>query len=80
MFCTTSETEGKVEHLKLVKLSSPQQVITDRSKAVVSLWFPVACLCFRVSVTFHLTCVHIFSSVWVFGEIAAHSVDHMLSL
>ena len=40
----------------------------------------------RVSVTFHLMCVHfIFSSVSVaewppFWEIAAHSVDHMFSL
>ena len=45
----------------------------------------------RVSVTFHLACVHIiFSSVSVaewplpfgpaFLEIAAHSVDHMFSL
>ena len=39
----------------------------------------------RVSVTFHLTCAHIgFSLVWVsggqlFGEIAAHSVDHLFS-
>ena len=38
-----------------------------------------------ISVTFHLTFVHIMlSSVWVaewppFGEIAAHSVDHMFS-
>ena len=30
------------------------------------LWFSVACFGVRVSVTFHLTCVHIvFSSVWV---------------
>ena len=42
--------------------------------------------CVRVSVTFHLTCVHIiFSSVSVaewspFVEIAAHSVDHMFFL
>ena len=40
----------------------------------------------RVSVMFHLTCVHIiFKSVSVavwppFWEIAAHSVDHMFSL
>ena len=39
----------------------------------------------RVSVTFHLMCVHIIcSSVWVaewpaFGERAAHSVDHLFS-
>ena len=40
--------------------------MTDRSKAVVLLWFSVACFCVRVSVTFHLTCVYIiFSSVSV---------------
>ena len=41
--------------------------ITDRSKAVVLLWFSVAGFFgVRVSVTFQLTCVHIISSsVWV---------------
>ena len=40
--------------------------MTDRSNAVVLLWFSVACFCDRVSVMFHLTCVHIiFSSVSV---------------
>ena len=30
------------------------------------MWFSVACFVVRVSVTFHLKCVHIiFSSVWV---------------
>ena len=54
MFCTTSKTEG------------PQYFIIDRSKAVVLLWFSVACFGVRVSVTFHLTRVHIiFSSVSV---------------
>ena len=43
-----------------------RNAITDRSKAVVLLWFSVACFGVRVSVTFHLTCVHnIFNSVWV---------------
>ena len=36
-----------------------QSFITDRSKVVVLLWFSVACFGVRVSVTFHLTCVHI---------------------
>ena len=36
--------------------------ITDLSKAVVLLWFSVARFGVRVSVTFHLTCVHIISS------------------
>ena len=41
--------------------------ISDRSKAVVLLWFSVACFWCQsvsVSVTFHLLCVT-FSSVWV---------------
>ena len=55
MCCTTSETEGAVVYF-----------ITDRSKAVVLSWFSFACFGVRVSVTFHLTCVHLnFSSVWV---------------
>ena len=41
--------------------------------------------CVRVSVTFHLTCDHIILVLFrllvaTFWEIAAHSVDHMLSL
>ena len=66
MFCTTSETEGDVGPVKLVQAPSPRYFITDRSKAVVLLWFSVACFGDRVSMTFHLMCVHIiFSSVWV---------------
>ena len=42
MFCSTSETEGEVGHVKLVK--APQYFITDGSKAVVLLWFSVACI------------------------------------
>ena len=52
---------------------------SDRSKAVVLLLFSV--FGFRVSMTFHLTCVYIvLSSVWVAEWPAAHSADHMLSL
>ena len=41
----------------------------------------VLCFGVRVSMTFHLTCVHIiFSSVSTFWEIAAHSVDYVFSL
>ena len=32
---------------------------TDRSKAVVLFWFSDACFGVRVSVTFHIMCVHI---------------------
>ena len=60
-FFTTSETEGEVGPVKTSL--SPQQSITDRSKAVVLLWFSVACFfCVRDSVTFHLMFVHIISS------------------
>ena len=57
MFCTTSENDGEVVHVKLVQ--APKLCITDRSKAVILLWFYVACFGFRVSVMFHLTCVQI---------------------
>ena len=52
MCCTTSETEDDAVHVN-------QYFITYRSKAVVLLWFSVACFCVRFSVTFHLTCGHI---------------------
>ena len=43
---------------------SPQEFVTDRSKAVVLTWFSVACFDVRVSVMFHLMFVHYtFSSV-----------------
>ena len=46
---------------------STERTITDRSKAVRLLWFSVACLGVRVSVTVRLTFVNniIFSSVSV---------------
>ena len=57
------------------------------SQSVSLLWFLLfSVFSVRVSVTFHLTCVHLsFSSIWVaemppFLEIAAHSVAHMFSL
>ena len=40
--------------------------ITDRSNAVVPMWFSVACFGVRVSVMLYLMFVHYtFSSVWV---------------
>ena len=57
------------KHMTLRRISSnsdkvPQLFISDSSKAVVLLWLYVACFGVRVSVTFHLKCVHIiFSSV-----------------
>ena len=46
----------------------PQLFITDRSKAVVLLWFSVACFGVGVSVTFHLMCVHIIFSSFSVAE------------
>ena len=44
----------------------PQEFVTDRSKAVVLMWFSVACFGVRVSVMFHLMFVrYTFSSVLV---------------
>ena len=69
ILCTTSETEGEVSAVKHVSAPPPpplKKFITDCSKAVVLLWFSVACFGVRVSVTFHLICFHIiFSSVSV---------------
>ena len=63
MFCTTSETEGEVVHVKLVK--AHPVIHSDRSKAVVFCGSLLSVF-FGVSVMFHLTCVHIsFSSDWV---------------
>ena len=55
-----------------------------RSGAVVLLWFSVARFGVRVSVVFHLACVHIVFwfgfGCWeaAFCEVDAHSVDHTL--
>ena len=50
-------------------LNTLKTSITNRSKAIILLWFSVTCFSVfgvRVSVTFHLMCVHIiFSSVSV---------------
>ena len=55
-------THGLTDRVKRNK----QYVIIYRSNAVVLLWISVACFGVRVSVTFHLMCVHIiFSLVWV---------------
>ena len=64
--CTTSATEEDVARIKLIKPPSPQEFVTDRSKAVVLTWFSVACFGVRVSVMFHLMFAHYtFSSVLV---------------
>ena len=65
-FCTTSETEGEVVHVKLVW--APWWFITGRSRAVVLLWFSVACFwCQSFGVRFALH-VHIISSWGLFPE------------
>ena len=71
MFCTTSETEGEVGAIKHV-------FITGRSKAVVLLWFYDACFGVRVSMTFHLLCVHII--LVRFGLLSSHLLGKSCSL
>ena len=61
MFCITSETEGEVVHVNYIK-PPPQLFITDRSNAIVCCGYLLPVLGVRVSVTFHLTCVHIIFS------------------
>ena len=83
MFCTTSKTEGEVGAVKLVQAPSNSLLTVPRQKFCCGSLLPVFGV--RVSVTFHLTCVRIILArfrllsghLW---EIAAHSVDHMLSL
>ena len=69
-------------------LDTPQSFITNRSKAVVLMWFFVACFGVRFSLTIiYLMFVffHTFSSVWVakwtsFWERNVHSVDRVFLL
>ena len=52
--------------------------ITDRSKAVIRLWFYVSCFGGRVSVMFHLMCVHII--LVRFGLLSGHLFGKSCSL
>ena len=66
MFCTTSETEGEVVHVRLVYAPPPSNSLltVPRRKFCCGSLLPVFGV--RVSVTFHLMLVHIiFSSVSV---------------
>ena len=67
MFCSTSETEGEVVHVKLVEAPPPLSnslLTVSRRKFWCGSLLP--CFGVRVSVTFHLMCVHIiFSTVSV---------------
>ena len=67
MFFTTSETEGEVGAIKLVKASPhPTLFITDRSNAVVLLWFFVDCFwCQCFGDVSPYVCSYYFSSVSV---------------
>ena len=75
MFCTISETDGEVVHVTLVL--APEQFITDRSKAVVLLWFSVACFWYQ---SFgDVSCVFILFLVW-FGLLSGHHLRNSCSL
>ena len=61
---TQALIEGKVRPVKLVQ--APKLFITDRSKAVVLLWFSVACVsCQSFGDVSLYVCSYYFSSVWV---------------
>ena len=81
--CTTSVTEDEVG---AVTSLSPQHFITDRSKAVVPMWYSVACVwCQSFGNVSPYVCYYTFLfdlGCWVttFWEIAAHSVGHFFSL
>ena len=90
---TEQPTKCFVPLLKLRARLAPKDMFNPPSDSLLTVlrrWFCCGSLLpifsVRVSVTFHLMCVHIiFSSVSVaelapFGKIAAHSVDHMFSL
>ena len=57
MFCTTSETEGEVVHVKLVSAPNNSLLTVPRREFCCGSLLPVFGV--RFLVTFHLTCVHI---------------------
>ena len=67
--CTTSVTESEAGSFKYVyPIPPPKLFITDRSNAVVLMWFSVAWFGGKVSVMFHLMILfvhYIFGSGWV---------------
>ena len=64
MFCTTSETEGEVGAVNMLKSPSNSLLIVPRRKFCCGSLLHVFGV--RVSVAFHLMCVHIiFGSVLV---------------
>ena len=64
MFCTTYKTEGEVGAVKRVEAPSHSLLTVPRRQFCCGSLLPVFGV--RVSVTFHLMCVHIiFSSVSV---------------
>ena len=75
---------GKCKHRFLLfdhlceRVKFAKYFITDRSNAVVLLWFYVACFGVRVSVTFHLMCVHII--LVQFSLLSGHHLGKSCSL
>ena len=59
----------------LVSLSTP-----SNSLVAVLLWLSVACFVVRVSVTFHLMCVHITCIIVRFGFLSGHLLGKSCSL
>ena len=64
MFCTTSETEGEIVHVKLVY--PPPPAPSNSLMTVDLLWFSVACFwCQSFGDVSPFMCSSYFSSVWV---------------
>ena len=76
MFCTTSETEGEVVHIKLVQVPSNSLLTVPMRKFCCGSLLPV--LGVRVSMTFQLTCVHII--LVRFGLLSGHLLGNSCSL
>ena len=74
-----SEREKKMELLRGKILGQTKtRHVKYRPKAVVLLWFSVACFGVRVSVTFRLACVHIISVR--FGLLSGHILGNSCSI
>ena len=77
MFCPTSETEGEVGPVKLVKSPHSNLLLTvPRRKFCCGSLLPVFGA--RVLVTFHLKCVHII--LVRFGLLSGHLLGNSCSL
>ena len=67
-------------HAKKTSLSPPQEFVTDRSKAMVLLWFSVACFGVKISVMFHLMFVYAYILLVRFWLLSGHLLGNSCAL